>query len=73
MNAFRLGRQDQANLVDFLRDLVQTPSPSTQESGVAERVVAEMKRLDFRNVYGATRRSEPRSRTVCFMVWAPVT
>lgn len=51
MNAFELGRQDQTDLVGFLRDLVQTPSPSTEESGVAERVVAEMKRLDFRDVY----------------------
>jgi putative selenium metabolism hydrolase len=36
--------------VDFLRDLVQTPSPSTQEHAVAERIVAEMRRVGFRDV-----------------------
>jgi len=51
MNAFRLGIQDQTDLVGFLRDLVQTPSPPTQEDAVAERIVAEMKRLNFRNVH----------------------
>jgi len=50
MNTFRLSPQDQTDLVNFLRDLVQIPSPSTQESTVAERIVAEMKRLGFRNV-----------------------
>ena len=47
MNAFKLSLQDQTNLVDFLRDLVQTPSLSTQEGAVADRIVAEMKRLDL--------------------------
>lgn len=51
MNSFRLSVGDQTDLASFLRDLVQTPSPSTQEGAVAERIVAEMKRLDFRNVH----------------------
>jgi len=37
--------------VGFLRDLVQTPSPSTQERAVAERIVTEMKCLGFRDVF----------------------
>lgn len=36
--------------MNFLRDLVQTPSPSSQEGAIAERIVAEMKRLGFRDV-----------------------
>jgi len=50
MGVFKLSPQDQTDLVAFLRDLVQTPSPSTQEGAVAERVVAEMARLGFRDV-----------------------
>ena len=50
MDEFKLNPQDQTNLTTFLRDLVQTPSPSTQEGAVAERVVAEMTRLGFRDV-----------------------
>ena len=50
MSTFRLSLKDQANLVNFLRELVQTASPSTQEGPVAERIVAEMKRLGFRDV-----------------------
>ncbi|MCP4538219.1 MAG: YgeY family selenium metabolism-linked hydrolase [Chloroflexi bacterium] len=30
---------------------MQTPSPSTRESAVAERIIAEMKRLDFHDVH----------------------
>ncbi len=51
MSQFKLSLQDQTSLVPFLRDLVQTPSPSTQEGAVAERIIAEMKRLGFRNVH----------------------
>jgi putative selenium metabolism hydrolase len=50
MNEFRLGLQDRTKLVRFLRDIVQTPSPSTQESAVAERIVAEMEQIGFRDV-----------------------
>jgi putative selenium metabolism hydrolase len=51
MSTFKLSLQDQTDLVSFLRDLVQMPSPSTQERAVAERVVAEMTRLGFRDVH----------------------
>ena len=51
MGMFRLNSQDQTDLVAFLRDLVQTPSPSTQEGAVAERIVAEMTHLGFRDVH----------------------
>jgi putative selenium metabolism hydrolase len=51
MSTFRLGFEDRTDLTGFLRDLVQTPSPSTQESAVAERIVAEMERVGFRNVH----------------------
>ena len=50
MSQFRLSLQDRASLAPFLRDLVQTPSPSTQEGAVAQRIVAEMERLGFRDV-----------------------
>ena len=50
MSQFRQSLQDRTSLVPFLRDLVQTPSPSTQEAAVAERIIAEMKWLGFRDV-----------------------
>jgi acetylornithine deacetylase/succinyl-diaminopimelate desuccinylase-like protein len=50
MSTFRLSSQDRTDLVTFLRDLVQTPSHSTQEEAVAERIIAELERLGFRNV-----------------------
>ena len=50
MSIFRLNSQDRTSLAAFLRDMVQIPSPSTQESIVAERIVAEMKRLGLRDV-----------------------
>lgn len=50
MSQFKLSPQDQTNLLSFLRDLVQTPSPSTQENAVAGRIVAEMEQLSFRDV-----------------------
>ena len=50
MNALKLSPQDRTDLTNFLRDLVQTPSPSTQEGAVAERIVAEMKALGLRDV-----------------------
>ncbi|MFO7741468.1 MAG: YgeY family selenium metabolism-linked hydrolase [Anaerolineae bacterium] len=50
MNLFRLPAQDRENLLAFLRDLVRTPSPSTEERDVAQRVVQEMERLDFSEV-----------------------
>jgi LysW-gamma-L-lysine carboxypeptidase len=50
MNPFRLSLKDQASIVPFLRNLVQTPSLSTQEEAVAERIAVEMERLGFRDV-----------------------
>ncbi|MBL7062865.1 MAG: YgeY family selenium metabolism-linked hydrolase [Anaerolineae bacterium] len=50
MDLFTLSPQDRNDLTAFLRDMVQTPSPSTQEGAVAERVVAEMTRSGFRDV-----------------------
>lgn len=50
MGTFRLSTRDQTDLLSFLRDLVKTPSPSTQERAVAERIVAEMTRLGFHDV-----------------------
>lgn len=50
MRVFKLSKQDQSNLTAFLRDLMRTPSPSTQERAVAERIVAEMARLGFHEV-----------------------
>jgi putative selenium metabolism hydrolase len=50
MSAFKLSTHDQANVTAFLRELVQTPSPSTQEGPVAERIAAEMTQLGFRDV-----------------------
>jgi len=46
---FRLESQERENLIAFLRDLVRIPSPSTQEGPVAERILAEMDRLGFRD------------------------
>ena len=50
MKSFRLAPRDRANLLTFLRDLVRTPSPSSEEGAVAERIVREMQRLDFADV-----------------------
>lgn len=50
MSKFRLSREERERLVTFLRDLVRIPSPSTQEGPLAERVVAEMEQLGFRDV-----------------------
>ena len=46
-----LSRQDQQNLVAFLRDLVAIPSFSGDEKGVAERLKQEMERLGFDEVW----------------------
>jgi putative selenium metabolism hydrolase len=51
MSVFKLSRQDQASLTDLLRELVQTPSPSTQEGPLAERIATEMAQLGLRNVH----------------------
>jgi putative selenium metabolism hydrolase len=46
-----LSRQDQQNLITFLRDLVAIPSISGNEKGVAERLKREMERLRFDEVW----------------------
>ena len=50
MAKFRLSREQGKRLTTFLQDLVRTPSLSTQEGALAERVVAEMDALGFRHV-----------------------
>jgi len=50
MRMFRISGRDKDALTDFLRDLVQTPSTSTKEGAVAERIMAEMTRLGYRDV-----------------------
>jgi putative selenium metabolism hydrolase len=44
---FNFSSQDRNDLVAFLQDLVRTPSPSTQEKAVAERLAEEMRRVGF--------------------------
>ncbi len=51
MGRFQLNPQDQDRLKVFLTDLVKIPSPTTQEGGVAERIVTEMNLLRFRDVH----------------------
>jgi putative selenium metabolism hydrolase len=51
MSTFKLSSQDKADLTAFLRDLVRTPSPSSQEGTVAKRVMAEMTKLGLRDVH----------------------
>lgn len=43
--------QDQARCIEFLQELVQTPSLSGEEQKVAARVAAEMRRVGFTSVY----------------------
>ena len=50
MRTFRLGPQDQSDLTTFLRDLVQTPSLSTHEGQVAERIAAEMTNVGLHDI-----------------------
>ncbi len=50
MTKLRLTREERAQLVAFLQDLVRIPSPSTQEGPLAQRVLQEMERLGLRNI-----------------------
>jgi putative selenium metabolism hydrolase len=50
MKPFTLPPRDRANLLAFLRDLVRTPSPSSQEGAVAERITQEMEDLGFAEI-----------------------
>lgn len=47
MNRLKLPPQDRHSLLAFLRDLVRIPSPSTEESDLAQRIVQEMETLRF--------------------------
>lgn len=46
-----LSKQDQQNLITFLKDLVAIPSLSGDERGVAERLKQEMEQLGFDKVW----------------------
>ncbi|MBC8448665.1 MAG: YgeY family selenium metabolism-linked hydrolase [Chloroflexi bacterium] len=48
---FRFSSQDEHDVINFLRDLVRIPSLSTQEGQVAVRLMEEMRRVGFRDVY----------------------
>lgn len=50
MTKIRLTRDERARLVAFAQDLVRTPSPSTQEGPLAQRVLQEMEHLGLRDV-----------------------
>lgn len=47
----KLNAQDRNDLTKFLRELVQTSSPSTEEGAVAARIAQEMTRLGFQDVH----------------------
>ncbi len=48
---FDLSPQDREHLIAFLQDLIRLPSLSHQEDEVAERLIAEMKRAGFAEVW----------------------
>jgi putative selenium metabolism hydrolase len=48
---FELTDHDRTELVDFLQDIVRTPSLSGEEDRVATRIAAAMRRAGFREVY----------------------
>jgi putative selenium metabolism hydrolase len=48
---FDLSPPDREHLIAFLQDLIRLPSPSTQEDQVAERLIEEMKRVGFAEVW----------------------
>ncbi len=47
---WQLSRAAKLEMIEFLRRLVQTPSPSTQEGAIAELIAAEMQRLSLGDV-----------------------
>jgi putative selenium metabolism hydrolase len=47
---FQLTGQDKSELIEFLQDIVRTPSFSEQEDRVATRIAAAMRRAGFREV-----------------------
>jgi putative selenium metabolism hydrolase len=48
---FQLTKRDKDELVEFLQDIVRTPSPSGREDRVATRIAAAMRRAGFREVF----------------------
>jgi putative selenium metabolism hydrolase len=48
---FQLTDRDKTELVEFLQDIVRTPSPSGQEERVATRLAAAMRRAGLREVF----------------------
>jgi putative selenium metabolism hydrolase len=48
---FQLTDRDKDELVEFLQDIVRTPSPSGREDRVATRIAAAMRRAGFREVF----------------------
>jgi putative selenium metabolism hydrolase len=48
---FELSENDKEELVEFLQDIVHTPSPSGKEDRVATRIAAAMRRAGFREVF----------------------
>jgi putative selenium metabolism hydrolase len=48
---FQLTDHDKSELVEFLQDIVRTPSPSGKEDRVATRIAAAMRRVGFREVF----------------------
>ncbi len=48
---FNLSSQDRTDLTAFLQDLIRIPSPSTQEGEVAARLMEEMRRVGFGEVF----------------------
>ncbi|MBC7228569.1 MAG: YgeY family selenium metabolism-linked hydrolase [Thermoflexales bacterium] len=50
MTKLRLTRDERAQLVAFLQDLVRIPSPSTQEGPLAQRILQEMDRLGLQDI-----------------------
>ena len=51
MKDLKLNHQDQQDLTNLLRELVQTPSPSLQEGALAKRIAKEMSQLGLRDVH----------------------
>jgi putative selenium metabolism hydrolase len=51
MPQWQLTKDERTALLDFLRRLIATPSPSGQEGAVAKMIMDEMKALDFDEVW----------------------
>ena len=47
----KLAKSNEKNMVTFLRDMIAIPSPSCEERKVVNRIVKEMKRLKYDDVF----------------------